>query len=290
MRSLATNWYTSTISRPQSLPIVYNAGLAGAAGVLAAAAPRVAGTDSLQSILPLLFAQFVSSNDAAQKGRLSSETYRRLNMSIMLFSLITILTFAYSPTGIVSRIEGTGIELGAIRKMLVNPITVTLAFLPGVLAGFTGWHRGVFGGIPKLGKDFVQGVKNVYPDLVKSRTVFGKLFTGLLVAHMILFLDLLPVSTLLGSGPFEKILSAMSYASMEIVILSTLYTLQQAAERGRLNATTFRHLNLGLAISSLISLLRLVSKNPFGAIVPAATAGISLTAYIKAKIENSRMR
>jgi len=78
-------------------------------------------------------------------------------------------------------------------------------------------------------------------------------------------------------------------------MMSTLVTLTDAANRNRLNATTFRHLNMGLFLTSALSAYRCIRgihlDTPlamFRAVVHVSTAALALSSYIKARLVNSR--
>eukprot|EP00466_Bigelowiella_natans_P011320 jgi/Bigna1/132696/aug1.18_g7404 len=142
----------------------------------------------------------------------------------------------------------------------------------------------------------------------KNSSQFGYMYGLALLAHVGYSLASVQMSVVplmqapLGKGRVEcnnrqgefenkdnEVLAAFGHWATEIAFIGSLLALRDAANRGRLDATTFRHLNLGLVFSSVLSALRL---SEFGITetarivqfsVPAATGAIALAAYMKFK-------
>jgi len=278
------------------LPRLYTFGLVSWMVILIASTTRVEGLDCFQSAGPILFSQIASVKAASLKDRLGSDTYKGLNLSIFLFSLFMILGYGASPAGLYQRVL-QGYPLGGsfldyIELILRDQKAILMAGITTAIGGLIGWSRGVSSGIEGKIADLRRSAEGAVRALPfgKNSSQFGYMYGLALLAHVGYSLASVQMSVVpLVQAPLAKVLAAFGHWATEIAFIGSLLALRDAANRGRLDATTFRHLNLGLVFSSVLSALRL---SEFGITetarivqfsVPAATGAIALAAYMKFK-------
>ena len=186
---------------------------------------------------------------AASHNRLSSETYQRLNVGLLGFSLLS-LTAVPAEAGF----------LGSFSAALVVTVFLTLVKLYGTALAFLGWKQGVmaedtitsssFLAPKRMLRELVQGTKATVKGLkVKSNN------KGLAYRNCLLLLCMGVVSSFM-EGLFNiryqkeftrtwfEISLQWSAVARLFMLTTMVYSLKDAAERDRLTGTTFIQLNL----------------------------------------------
>lgn len=189
---------------------------------------------------------------AAKYDRLGSDTYKRLNLSLLEYASIGL--------GVMS-LSGGG-----------NPI-LKVAYILTIINTIKGYSYGVLGldkksGSDTLPQDFAKGitstVKGTFSD-PKNLKSLGYLISFLMVASMKL-LKLKEIIDAARSAVASKDI-AMSLARFNRLSLLALmiYTLKDASDRDRLGGTTFIQLNyLCALVLGIIGVLGGGVMSPFG--------------------------
>ena len=207
--------------------------------------------------------------DAAVNDRLRSDTYKRLNLFTawygFLMSIITVKIF--KPP----------------QLLLVTNLIAMINSIKGYGYGAKGWT--LREGVP-FSEDLVQGVKSTirgmfrtFPKDVKSA---GYLLGTAVAKTLTIFKFIEIINIFLGGGDSITFLSATRlHRCSKLCLLSVcMYTLKDAADRDRLDGTTFIQLNF---LSSLVwaSMLGyILYQNPWAILGTKSTLKPTVTAAL----------
>lgn len=219
------------------------------------------GTFTMAMLLSIL-------KGAAANDRLSSDTYKRLNLSVVAYALLQLLL---PVTGWVDRLF---FKLPALLA-LVNGVK-------GYGYGVLGWDKS------KDKSTILTDIKEGFSASIKSLSTYNKQSVGYVVGTAFLaamgavkVLELIKVLLFPGADAANKsimILSRVSRIARLGLMTSIMYTLKDAADRGRLNGTTFVQLNylMTAAFLTMTFYLSPLGPTPLGTI----SGGLSvLTLY-----------
>ena len=196
-------------------------------------------------------------------GRLRSATYRRLNLGVAVASLWMAAAVAFGPAFAVGYdLFPTSVKVGAATAHLA-----TAALAIGV------WARSVEASPPPLSGHYVPRIvrgaigalwslppraSNDDPDTPDGgAALYAAATAGLLwfaVMPVLVSFPCATVPTILGKR-LSRAASGFTFLGAVVA-----YCLKDAAERGRLGASTFRALRRGVAVGSAIHLLVIVLK------------------------------
>jgi len=177
---------------------------------------------------------FVCLKGAASAGRLSSDTYKRLNLGAMYTAVIaTVLQLRALATGV----SNPALACGYLAVCLPTIITTASAYRVS--------NAGVLH-IPAILKGFAAGAA----DMLRPRSPLSALYAATMLALAAFW----PVCTFTDLHPLvlEPMDAVGVYVKRKagcgmLLLLVMHYVLKDAAERGRLGASTFRALHLTLA-------------------------------------------
>lgn len=208
---------------------------------------------------------------AATHDRLSSDTYKRLNLALLEYGLVGL----------------TILSIGG-NKMLALPFTLSVInSIKGYAYGVLGWDKQ--NSETTLLKDFMKGAQETvkgFFSIPKNVKSFGYLIATYMVASM----------KLLKLNEIVKFIQANSITGGLALPLSRfnrlafftllLYTLKDAADRDRLGGTTFIQMNYLCALSMGVNYFFYTSgiATPLGALSAAFTAFFAfngITSYMK---------
>ena len=168
---------------------------------------------------------------AAKHDRLGSDTYKRLNLSLLEYAVIGLFVIALSGGG--------------------NPI-LKVAYIMTLINTIKGYTYGVVGWDKKSGtdttllQDFTRGIVSTIKGICsvpKNTTSFGYLAATLMVISMkILKLKDVIVAVLSSIAANDIALLLARFNRLSLLALM-IYTLKDAADRERLGGTTFIQLN-----------------------------------------------
>jgi len=239
------------------------------------------GTFTVAGILYIL-------KGAAQNDRLGSDTYKRLNLSIISYALVQQL------------LPAMGLGLSG-RLFFKGPALLTL------VNGIKGYGYGC------LGWDKAKGMNTILSDLkegtistLQGLTVVKAKSAGYILGTFLLgFMSLIKVKELCTmlfipsaqvASTYYQIFSRLSRLARLGLMTTILYTLKDASDRDRLKGTTFIQLNFMAAIALLSMVLYLspsLGKNGQITILMMLGSGISaftmfkgLTNFLKVKKDN----
>ncbi|KAK1742010.1 hypothetical protein QTG54_007583 [Skeletonema marinoi] len=198
---------------------------------------------------------------AAKHDRLGSDTYKRINLSLLEYAVLGLS---------VIKLSGGG-----------NPI-LKVAYIITLINTIKGYAYGVLGLDKKSGsdtmlQDFIKGVKSTIKGICsdpKNMKSFGYWSATLMVVTMKLF-KLKDIINALQSAAASKDI-AMSLARFNRLSLLALmiYTLKDAADRDRLSGTTFIQLNYLCAL-----VLGIVGVVGGGVMSPLGGANVAFAAF-----------
>ncbi|KAL3917763.1 MAG: hypothetical protein SGILL_004558 [Bacillariaceae sp.] len=214
---------------------------------------------------------FILKGAASANGdRLSSDTYKRLNLSVIAYALLQLLL----PVS------------GWIDRLFFK-----LPALLAIVNGIKGYGYGVLGWDKAKEKSaIITDIKDVFTSSVKSLTsykyskesigyVIGTAFVGAM--GVVKVMELFKTVLFPGAEAANKsmmILSRVSRIARLGLMTSIMYTLKDAADRGRLSGTTFVQLNylMTAAFLTMTFYLSPLGPTPLGTI----SGGLSvLTLY-----------
>lgn len=205
---------------------------------------------------------------AAANDRLASDTYKRLNLTVIGFSLLQLFMPAYHWS------EGLVFKLPAIVA-LVNGVK-------GYGYGVLGWDKSKEKSA--ILSDIKDGVTSPIQvaSVVKKESLgylIGTTFLGVMTSIRLLdFVKVLVLPAGEGANKSYMILSRMSRLARLGVMTSIMYTLKDAADRGRLSGSTFVQLNylMTAAFLTMSFFLSPTGPTPLGVLTGALSA---LTLY-----------
>jgi len=173
---------------------------------------------------------------AVKGGRLSSDTYKRMNLSLIVYGLLNCVSWKF--TWVVDTVQRFPLLL------LWAPFLTTVNAIKGYTYGVLGINKAGKASILGDLKDGITSTMKGYLALPKNLQAAGYLgatymFTMMTVAKLVEILRLLNHGAS-GLTVCSRVTRLARYTSMTTV----LYTLKDAADRGRLNGTTFIELNM----------------------------------------------
>lgn len=209
------------------------------ARILSVAGPSVPVLVGLATNLALPIGVSYILRSAASNDRLSSDTYKRLNLTLLSYGLLSMVTLALKPT-----------RRGS--PLLYLPFALaTINSVKGYAYGVLGWDKKNPDGT-SLVQDFSSGVVSTVKGVVSLPKKFRSIFY--LVACLGIgyqnLLQIVKISKLLpgGGSSLAPLISELSRGSFLWVIL---YTLKDAADRDRLTGTTFVQLHYLAALATV---------------------------------------
>lgn len=168
---------------------------------------------------------------AAKNDRLSSNTYKRLNIALIEYGLIGFIGGVYMKTSVLWNIICFITFVNAIK---------------GYGYGLKGWELGD----ACAKEDMVNGMKENLKCISKVPNIksFGYLTATLTVAYLKLS-KLLEVFTIVKDGiPDSRFFGTRLISLARFMVMTiAMFTLKDAADRGRLEGTTFIELNAMVA-------------------------------------------
>jgi CDGSH-type Zn-finger protein len=213
---------------------------------------------------------------AVRGGRLSSDTYKRLNLSLLGYGLL----------------GGVGwglVQLSHTRAEFVSPLLLAPFF--ATVNAIKGYTYGVLG-INKAGKasilgDFKHGVTTTakgYLAVPKNAKAAGYLGATWMLTIMKLAKLVETVRLIHGGASGLIVYSRVSRFARYTIMASVMYTLKDAADRDRLDGTTFIELNFlsSVVLAALASYLGIFT--PLGgaaALFSVFSAFNGVTALVK---------
>lgn len=195
---------------------------------------------------------------AVQGNRLSSDTYKRLNLSLLQFGLFGIWGW-----GLVKFSD----SIPGFTPMLLPPLFA-------MINGIKGYGYGVLG-VDKAGNvsfvnDLSQGIKSTIQgmfSLPKNIKAAGYLAATYMLTG-IKFTKLVEIVRLIAAGSDGLVVfTRLSRYARYAMLWTVLYTLKDAADRGRLEGTTFIELNFlsAVALAALAAFTGIASPIGSGA-------------------------
>jgi hypothetical protein len=200
---------------------------------------------------------------AASHDRLNSDTYKRLNLSVISYSLLQLL-MPVTSFGISEKLFFKGPALLA----LVNG-------MKGYGYGVLGWDKSK--GNSAIMTDIKEGVLSTIQGMTKIKTKsIGYWIGTVLLGIMSAFKAKELLALLLFPNPETPttpimLLSRISRFARLGLLTSVMYTLKDASDRGRLNGTTFVQLNYTVSAAFLTMAFYL---SPVGATPLGLLAGV----------------
>jgi len=191
---------------------------------------------------------------ATKNSRLTSDTYKRLNLSLIMYSILMVIS---------------GFSSWKVASPLVYIASSTLAaHTYAAVVCFGGYFKGARGLAPGSSDLTTESTKN----LVTGELITGTKFTINTVASSFKSLATLPyalgavASSLMilhdavitvalanrASLTALKLMKRSASAGVSSLFFGVLVTLADATKRGRLNGKTFVYLNAGTAFASLV--------------------------------------
>mmetsp|Transcript_41422 Transcript_41422/g.81171 ORF Transcript_41422/g.81171 Transcript_41422/m.81171 type:complete len:370 (-) Transcript_41422:410-1519(-) len=171
---------------------------------------------------------------AAAKNRLGSDTYRRLNLAVVVYSAVSFMGYlaAWPFTG----------PAGAFCHVY------------GALVHMNGWTTGIAkeGGKTTLMAEFLRGTADTARGLVRWGEGGAK-SAGYAAATGLLGVMVLHEAALLALKPIDPSIIARKYVGLGRLLLASFlsYTMKDASDRGRLEGTTFIQLNGAMAAAAI---------------------------------------
>jgi hypothetical protein len=198
---------------------------------------------------------------ATENNRLTSETYKRLNVGLMGYNILSLFTIPGE----------VGLFLGTAKAYVYMGFAFVVQSY-GAHMSYEGWLRGL-GEAAVPGKELRKGVlatlKTLWPT--KEGGTMYRNFLMLFIAECFRMLYNVVVG-LRVSGLLEASLLTGAFAR-RILIATMLYSLKDAGERGRLQGNTF------IKMDYLIGLWLFLSKSKYKLVVRICGC-VSLTLFL----------
>ncbi|KAI2512336.1 hypothetical protein MHU86_1998 [Fragilaria crotonensis] len=186
-------------------------------------------------------------SDATDHDRLGSNTYKRLNLGLVAFNLISLATLPGQVLLSRNLSRGTAyVSMYALCQTL------------GALIGYVGWRRGL-GDDANLFKELKDGIQSTLRDVSVTQgrgTIYRNALLTIMLGITVVAGKL--VLGLRGHG-VQTSLWASGLARLSLVA-TALYNLKDAGERDRLTGTTFIHLNHLVGLCLLLSGLDIAAQ------------------------------
>ena len=179
--------------------------------------------------------------DAVEHDRLGSETYKRMNLSIVLFSIIQIYLLRTDPY---HSLYKHSFDIGSSPCRGLG-IFWLLSYVSFIYTGLKGFAKGVRGfGLIDL-EVSIGPVDDLFKDLAKGTVTTLK--------SLIKFPNISSVGYFIGMlGVIKSIKSFGMYSPPYLLLASfSIFALKDASDRGRLDGGTFMSFNVLLFVSSL---------------------------------------
>lgn len=210
---------------------------------------QVAATPLTAALTGLVAAQcwltaacLLALKDAAAHDRLQSDTYKRLNLALLYWSVLVIATQLRHQVALTPAITGTWVMLAGLTAITA---ATTYASSQG---GFS---------ISVIARSLVENVKASFQPATAMSIPYSAICGLALLAFFQLFVVRELPYLQMDPGGLGRYLVQLEGAGM-LVIGVVAYTLKDASDRGRLGAPTFRLLNMGLALACVVKVWHLV--------------------------------
>ncbi|PRW58943.1 collagen alpha-3(VI) chain isoform A [Chlorella sorokiniana] len=241
----------------------------------------VAGiTRNFGSVLLLVAVCAHCLKEAAEHGRMQSETYRRLNLGLLWWGLGSALALWLAPAQPLRMGQGlmTALLLAtAWHAGLTYQETDEQGLKPGYLFK---QFLGSLGNLASYSNTDKSAIVSLYVYGLAAKTTIAAAAAHLLEGKMRIMSDGLLLAPLGSLGVSLLPLVGVGYLLVALV----LFTQKDAARRGRLGASTFKSLNAGLAIVGLAHAASLAGLWQAGALAHTklAAAKIAVQASLAA--------
>mmetsp|Transcript_10941 Transcript_10941/g.16504 ORF Transcript_10941/g.16504 Transcript_10941/m.16504 type:complete len:398 (+) Transcript_10941:71-1264(+) len=177
---------------------------------------------------------------AAEHNRLSSDTYKRMNLSLILFSIINIdAQFTNWPF----------IGTSALLCQIYNGFTCVNGWLKGIRGLGTSDGAGLTA--DSLICELRYGMKTTIGGIMKieNRISMGYVLS-LAMASLVILHNVIIIPALWGKSLARVNAIRLTATSRLLLVSALIYTLLDASNRGRLKGTTFITLNTALSVCS----------------------------------------
>jgi hypothetical protein len=196
----------------------------------------------IQSLSGLLTAAGISNilSDAAKHDRLGSDTYKRLNLGLVAFNVINMMSL-----------------LDPTLRLSIPPLsrgfrTIAFSQVLGALIAALGWKRGLRDGAnPSI--ELLEGIKATIPSIWRTKgrgALYRNILLPICAAIAVVFWKLVIVLYL---TPGTSTTSTLGILARLTLVTTMLFSLKDAGERNRLKGTTFIQMNALIGIWSFLS-------------------------------------
>ncbi|GMI10566.1 hypothetical protein TrLO_g11182 [Triparma laevis f. longispina] len=190
---------------------------------------------------------------ASDSSRLNSDTYKRLNLSLMAYSLFNVVS-----------------GLASFKTLTPMKSSQCAVHVYSVFVCLTGWLKGARGLNPEASasaptiaslaaSELFTGFKNTLSTLsTASKSLSSLPYTLGAAGAFLMFLHdviLMGVQANKAALPAAKVVTRCASAAISSIFFGTLVTLADACNRKRNNGTTFVYLNGAASLSAMSVLL-----------------------------------
>eukprot|EP00878_Enallax_costatus_P016653 GHUV01017473.1.p1 GENE.GHUV01017473.1~~GHUV01017473.1.p1 ORF type:complete len:364 (+),score=64.02 GHUV01017473.1:119-1210(+) len=176
--------------------------------------------------------------DAAAHNRLNSDTYKRLALGVMYQSVVAAVLFVRNKGLFTVNTLGTAAGVLLLTAVIVGRV---YAVTQGRFA------------LPTIVQSFAGNVR----DLFKPQSISSAFYAACALGALLLFFWQFPSPGtplfLVDCGP-AAVFGKQARGAGMVLAGVVWYTLKDAADRGRLAASTFRELNLAMAVVAALQL------------------------------------